>query len=52
LLARHVMPHFQGTALSTAASNEWAYQRRETLMAGRNQAIDRARQAYAEHRDR
>jgi limonene 1,2-monooxygenase len=49
LLARHVMPHFQGTALSTAASNEWAYQRRETLMAGRNQAIDRAKQAYAEH---
>src|SRR5919106_2195925 len=39
LLARYVMPHFQGTALSTAASNEWAYQRRETLMAGRNQAI-------------
>jgi limonene 1,2-monooxygenase len=52
LLARYVMPHFQGTALSTAASNEWAYQRRETLMAGRNQAIDRAKQAYAEHRDR
>jgi limonene 1,2-monooxygenase len=52
LLARYVMPHFQGTALSTAASNEWAYQRRETLMAGRNQAIDRAKQAYAEHRGR
>jgi limonene 1,2-monooxygenase len=52
LLARYVMPHFQGTALSTAASNEWAYQRRETLMAGRNQAIDRAKQAYAEHRRR
>ena len=52
LLARYVMPHFQGTALSTAASNEWAYQRRETLMAGRSQAIDRAKQAYAEHRGR
>jgi limonene 1,2-monooxygenase len=52
LLARYVMPQFQGTALSTAASNEWAYQRREKLQAGRVQAIDRAKQDYAEHRGR
>lgn len=52
LLARYVMPHFQGTALSTAASNQWAYERRETLKAGRARAIDRAKEAYAEHHQR
>jgi limonene 1,2-monooxygenase len=48
LLARYVMPHFQGTALGTAASNHWAYTRRATLMAGRMRAIERARQDYAQ----
>jgi limonene 1,2-monooxygenase len=47
LLARYVMPQFQGAVLSTAASNRWAFERRETLMAGRTSAIDRARQDYA-----
>jgi limonene 1,2-monooxygenase len=46
LLARYVMPQFQGTALGTAASNSWAYERREILMAGRMHAIDRARADY------
>ncbi|MGH8064671.1 MAG: hypothetical protein ACRERE_05420 [Candidatus Entotheonellia bacterium] len=50
LLARYVMPQFQGTAFGTAASNTWAYERRETLMAGRTQAIERAREDYAQHR--
>ena len=50
LLARYVMPQFQGTVASTAASNQWAYERRQTLMAGRTRAIDRAKQAYAERR--
>ena len=50
LLARYVMPQFQGTASSTAASNAWAYERRESLMAGRVRAIDRAREDYATHR--
>ncbi|MCE2463402.1 MAG: LLM class flavin-dependent oxidoreductase [Dehalococcoidia bacterium] len=50
LLARYVMPHFQGTALSTMASNRWAVERQETLVSGRVQAIDRARQVYAERR--
>ena len=48
LLARYVMPQFQGTVASTAASNRWALERREELMAGRMRAIDRARQDYAE----
>jgi limonene 1,2-monooxygenase len=47
LLARYVMPQFQGSVLSTAASNSWAAERRELLVAGRARAIDRARQDYA-----
>ena len=47
LLARYVMPQFQGSVVSTAASNQWARERRDTLMAGRTRAIDRARQDYA-----
>jgi hypothetical protein len=41
------MPQFQGSVISTAASNRWAYERRETLIAGRVRAIDQARQDYA-----
>ena len=48
LFARYVMPHFQGTVASTIASNHWAAERKETLMAGRTRAIDRAKQAYAD----
>jgi limonene 1,2-monooxygenase len=47
LLARYVMPQFQGSVLSTAASNHWARERRDALMAGRTRAIERARQEYA-----
>lgn len=47
LLARYVMPQFQGSVLSTAASNRWAYERRENLIAGRARAIDQARQDHA-----
>ena len=50
LLARYVMPQFQGSVLSTAASNRWARERRDTLMAGRTSAIERARQDYAASR--
>jgi len=47
LLARYVMPQFQGSVASTAASNLWASEHRETLVAGRTRAIDQARQDYA-----
>lgn len=47
LLARYVMPQFQGTVASTAASNRWARERREELVAGRIRAIEQARQDYA-----
>ena len=48
LIARYVMPEFQGSGASTVASNRWAADRREMFTAGRVQAIDRARQVYAE----
>ena len=48
LLARYVMPHFQGSVASTAASNEWAFERRDMLMAGRVRAIDKAKAAWTE----
>lgn len=48
LLARYVMPHFQGSTISTLASNNWARERREHLMAGRVRAIERAREDYAQ----
>jgi len=47
LLARYVMPQFQGTTISTAASNQWAYEHQEVLSAGRVKAIDRAKSDYA-----
>ena len=47
LLARYVMPVFQGTTLSTAASNQWAFEHRDVLTAGRVRAIDRAKSDYA-----
>jgi limonene 1,2-monooxygenase len=47
LLARYVMPQFQGTTASTAASNRWASEHKEDLVAGRARAIDRAREDYA-----
>ena len=46
LLARYVLPQFQGTVVSTAASNRWATERQETLVAGRVRAIDQAREVY------
>ena len=48
LLARYVMPQFQGSISGLAASNQWATDRQEVLVAGRVRAIDRAKQAYAE----
>ena len=48
LLARYVMPQFQGTVAAPIASNKWATERQETLVAGRMRAIDRAKQVYAD----
>ena len=51
LLARYVMPHFQGSIRSVAASNRWAAERQELLVSGRVRAIDRAHQIYADRQD-
>jgi len=48
LMARYVMPQFQGTVASTIASNKWAAERKETLVAGRIRALDRAKQVHAD----
>ncbi len=48
LLARYVMPQFQGSIASTMASNRWAAERQETLTSGRVRAIDRAHEIYAQ----
>jgi limonene 1,2-monooxygenase len=50
LLARYVMPQFQGTIVSTAASNQWAIDRKEVLVTGRNRALERAQQVYDERK--
>ncbi len=47
LLARYVMPHFQGSVVSTASSNQWSYERREVLSAGRGRAIETAKEAWS-----
>ncbi len=52
LLARYVMPQFQGSLVGTQASNQWAAERQDTLVAGRTRALDRARQVYADQRAR
>ena len=51
LLARYVMPQFQGSVVSTAASSRWTAERKEVLGSGRTRAIERANKLYAE-RDR
>ena len=48
LLARYVMPQFQGTLAGISASNQWAAERKEMLTAGRVRAIDHAKQTWAE----
>ena len=48
LMARYVMPHFQGTLTSVIGSNQWTKDRREVLQARRGSAIDRARQTWTE----
>ena len=48
LLARYVMPQFQGSIVGIENSNRWATERQETLVRGRTRAIDRAHQIYAD----
>jgi limonene 1,2-monooxygenase len=52
LLARYVMPQFQGSVIGTESSQRWAAERQTTLMDGRVRAIERAKQVYAERHAR
>ena len=46
LLARYVMPHFQGSLEGIKVSNRWATQRREALQANRVAGLRTATEAY------
>jgi limonene 1,2-monooxygenase len=50
LMARYVMPHFQGSLAGLHVSNQWARTRSDTTRESMSQAVDRARQAYQERR--
>jgi limonene 1,2-monooxygenase len=57
LFARYVMPRFQGSAVTTAASNEWARSNRKTIFSPNVEAVRRAytdagREVPAEFRQR
>jgi limonene 1,2-monooxygenase len=47
LIARYVMPRFQGSTVSLNASQSWAAAKRKDLMALREQAIQKAGRDYA-----
>jgi limonene 1,2-monooxygenase len=46
LLARYVMPRFQGSLAGIQVSNQWASARREALQANRIAGLKRATEAY------
>jgi limonene 1,2-monooxygenase len=50
LLARYVMPHFQGTLTGLIASRDWASERRETMQASRIAGLQRATDRYFSRR--
>jgi limonene 1,2-monooxygenase len=46
LLARYVMPRFQGSLVGIQASNQWASERKDALQANRIAGLKRATEAY------
>ena len=46
LLARYVMPHFQGSLAGIQTSSRWASEMKDTLQANRRLAIQRATDSY------
>ncbi|MBF6559395.1 MAG: LLM class flavin-dependent oxidoreductase [Candidatus Binataceae bacterium] len=50
LLARHVMPQFQGSAIPIEYSQQWTAERRDQLFATSVQAVLKAMHDYKEHR--
>jgi limonene 1,2-monooxygenase len=50
LMARYVMPYFQGSLTGLHVSNQWARTRADRTRESMAQAVDRARQMYQERR--
>ena len=50
LVARYVMPEFQGSLVSLRASQAWSADKKDELDALRRQALDKAGREYAERR--
>ncbi len=49
LIARYVMPKFQGTTTSLKASQQWASDNKVELMETRKKSIDKAADQYSKH---
>ena len=52
LIARYVMPKFQGTTTSLKASQQWASDNRIELMESRKKSIDKASDQYSKHQEK
>src|SRR6266508_6993994 len=50
LMARYVMPHFQGSLAGLHVSNQWARTRSDHTRESMSEAVDRPRRAYQERR--
>ena len=50
LMARYVMPQFQGTLTGIQTSQQWASDLRDTLQVNRRAGLERAAQTYEESR--
>ena len=50
LLARYVMPHFQGTMESLESSYDWAVDRRDELTKLRKDSLEKAQRGYRQER--
>ena len=50
LLARYVMPHFQGSLAGVNASNQWAREHTQDIESMRTRAMERAQKVWAERR--
>ena len=51
LMARYVLPHFQGTVTGLEASTRWASERRTVMEGGRLAGLKQAVQAYYGDKD-
>ena len=50
LLARYVMPHFQGSLSSLQKSQKWSYEHRDQLQALKTVSLDQATESYKKNK--